>query len=94
MAEFKETPNAEGGGDGTAPAKGESSAAGGLLAAAAQAAAAAKPQGELGVSDLVEDLAAHGVAPVADKPEVELPPGLTEEAMEDEEFRAAASKLL
>ena len=42
----------------------------------------------------VEDLAAHGLAPVADKPEVELPPGLTEEAMEDEEFRAAASKLL
>ena len=42
----------------------------------------------------VEDLAAHGVAPVADKPEVELPPGLTEEAMEDEEFRAVAAKLM
>ena len=42
----------------------------------------------------VEDLAAHGVAPVTDKPEVELPPGITEEAMEDEEFVAAASKLL
>ena len=42
----------------------------------------------------VEDLAAHGVAPITDKPEVELPPGITKEDEDDAEFRAAASKLL